>query len=68
LGEFGAIIHADYNSRVRWTTYIREEAEKRSIGWAYWNFCEDLFGIINLKTKLWDRNILKALLPNSPLI
>ncbi|MBY9007275.1 MAG: glycoside hydrolase family 5 protein [Candidatus Lokiarchaeota archaeon] len=68
LGEFGAISKADYNSRVRWTKNIRVEAEKRDIGWAYWNFCEDLFGIYNSKTKLWDRNLLKALLPNSPLI
>ena len=65
IGEFGAISKADYNSRVRWTKFIREEAEKRGIGWSYWDFCEELFGIYNLKTKLWDRNLLKALIPDS---
>ncbi len=65
LGEFGAISKADYNSRVRWTKFIREEVEKRNIIWVYWDFCDEDFGIYNLKTKLWDRNLLKALLPNN---
>jgi len=41
LGEFGAIIQADMASRVRWTRFVRSEAEKRGFGWAYWDFCRN---------------------------
>ena len=40
LGEFGAIVHADLASRERYTRLVRTEAEKRGLGWAYWDFCQ----------------------------
>jgi endoglucanase len=42
LGEFGTIINADLPSRVRWTSLVREEAEKRGFAWAYWDYCRNL--------------------------
>ncbi len=37
LGEFAAIDRADAVSRERYTRYVREEAERRGYGWAYWD-------------------------------
>lgn len=41
LGEFGAGINADIESRARWTRVARTEAEKRGFGWGYWDFCRN---------------------------
>lgn len=38
LGEFGAGINADLESRARWTRVARTEAERRSFGWGYWDY------------------------------
>ncbi len=37
LGEFAAIDNADLPSRERYTRFVREEAERRGMGWAYWD-------------------------------
>lgn len=37
LGEFGVIDRADPKSRENYVRLIREEAERRDIGWAYWD-------------------------------
>lgn len=37
LGEFGAIDRADPKSRENYVRLVREEAERRNIGWAYWD-------------------------------
>jgi len=37
LGEFAAIDRADMASRERYTRFVREEAERRGFGWAYWD-------------------------------
>lgn len=37
MGEFGANEFVDKASRIRWLRFIREEAEKRGIGWGLWN-------------------------------
>lgn len=37
LGEFGAIDSADPQSRENWLRLVRTEAERRKIGWAYWD-------------------------------
>ena len=60
LGEFGAYSKADMESRVRWTTFVRQEAEKRGIGWAYWEFCAG-FGIYDPEAKRWREELLRAL-------
>jgi len=37
LGEFAVIDHADRKSRENWVRLVRQEAERRDIGWAYWD-------------------------------
>jgi endoglucanase len=37
MGEFGVGDTADADSRARWLRAVRTEAEKRHIGWAYWD-------------------------------
>jgi endoglucanase len=37
MGEFGAIDHADLASRAAWIRATRQEAERRGLGWAYWD-------------------------------
>ncbi len=37
LGEFGAIDNADAASRARFVHLVRTEAERRGMGWAYWD-------------------------------
>jgi endoglucanase len=41
LGEFGAGVNADVESRARWTRTARTEAEKRGFGWGYWDYCRN---------------------------
>jgi endoglucanase len=36
MGEFGAGDMADMDSRERWVRDVRTEAERRHMGWAYW--------------------------------
>ncbi len=62
LGEFGSYKKADTASRVRWMSFVRSEAEKRSIPWTYWGFCAD-FGLYDRETKAWRPQLLKALIP-----
>ena len=37
MGEFGAIDYADSRSRTIFLKMVRKEAERRGIGWAYWD-------------------------------
>lgn len=60
LGEFGAYQAADMESRVRWTTFIAREAERRNFSWSYWEFCAG-FGAYDAQTGQW-REPLKAAL------
>lgn len=62
MGEFGAYSRADLDSRVRWTAAVREEAEKRGISWAYWEFGAG-FGVYDRGTKAYVAPLLKALIP-----
>ncbi|WED20615.1 glycoside hydrolase family 5 protein [Vibrio sp. JC009] len=62
MGEFGVFEKADMESRVRWTTFLREEAEKRRISWSYWEFCRT-FGIYDLDNNKWRKDLLEALQP-----
>jgi len=38
LGEFGSYRAADMDSRENYTRFVRDEVEKRGMGWAYWEF------------------------------
>ncbi|MBB3114622.1 endoglucanase [Paenibacillus phyllosphaerae] len=60
LGEFGAYSKADIDSRLRWTEFVRSEAEKRNITWAYWEFGAG-FGVYNRERAQWNRDLLQVL-------
>jgi endoglucanase len=62
LGEFGAYSKADLDSRVRWTTCVREQAEARGFAWAYWEFGAG-FGLYDLNARQWHDKLLRALIP-----
>lgn len=62
LGEFGAYSKADMDSRVRWTEFVRSEAERYGFAWAYWEFASG-FGIYDPEAKIWREDLLKALIP-----
>jgi endoglucanase len=61
LGEFGAYEKGDMASRANYTRIVRDEAERRGIGWAYWEFASS-FGVYSPKTGTWVEPIRKALL------
>ncbi|MBN2086177.1 MAG: glycoside hydrolase family 5 protein [Anaerolineales bacterium] len=67
LGEFGAYQRADMASRALWTAFVAREAEAESFSWAYWEFCAG-FGLYDLATNRWRDPLLRALLPNSPVL
>lgn len=62
LGEFGSYSKADENSRLRWTEFIRAEAEKRGFSWSYWEFGAG-FGIYDREKKQWRENLWRSLVP-----
>ena len=62
LGEFGAYIKADMNSRARWTKFLADEAIKREFSFDYWEFCANEFGLYDQKTKSFREPLLKAVL------
>ncbi len=59
LGEFGAVNAADLESRARWARCVVEEAKRRGISWAYWEFCSD-FGVYDLGKRAWRQPLLEA--------
>jgi len=61
LGEFGAYEKADMKSREAYTRIVRDEAERRGIGWAYWEFASS-FGVYSPKTGSWIEPLRRALL------
>lgn len=62
IGEFGAYSKAPQDSRVRWTEFVRSEAERRGFAWAYWEFAAG-FGIYDPDAHVWREDLLKALIP-----
>lgn len=62
LGEFGAYSKADMPSRIRWTQYVREQAEARGFAWAYWEFGAG-FGAYDRASQAWREELLRALIP-----
>jgi endoglucanase len=62
LGEFGAYSKADMESRVRWTEFVRSEAERHGFAWAYWEFGSG-FGVDDPDAKVWREDLLRALIP-----
>ena len=52
LGEFGAYSKADMESRARWTNFVADEALKRKMSFAYWEFCSG-FGVYDPQKNQW---------------
>jgi endoglucanase len=61
LGEWGSHDKADMRSREAYTRIVRDEAERRGIGWAYWEFASS-FGVYSPKSNSWIEPIRRALL------
>jgi endoglucanase len=61
MGEFAANDRGDMGSRVRWTRYVREEAERRGYGWAYWDDGGSMKAF-NVKSGDWIEPVRDALL------
>jgi len=61
MGEFGSIATADQTSRQKWTEFVTREAEKRNIGWLYWELCSE-FKVYDCQLDTWDVSLLKTLI------
>lgn len=61
LGEFGAIDNADAASRARYVHLVRTEAERRGMGWAYWDDGGQ-FRSYYVMTRKWVPYLKRALL------
>lgn len=58
LGEFGAYEKAGMDSRLRWTRFVAQEAQRLGLSHAYWEFCAG-FGLYDRESAAW-REPLKA--------
>ncbi|MCG2588118.1 glycoside hydrolase family 5 protein [Rhodohalobacter sulfatireducens] len=67
LGEFGAYERAPLESRIIWNDYVRKSAEQRDFSWAYWEFGAG-FGIYDRDSSEWKDGLLKALIPDTPIV
>jgi len=63
LGEFGAYSRADHASRIRWTRFVREQAEARGFSFAYWEFGAG-FGAYDRDANRWRPELKDALVPS----
>ena len=61
LGEFGAYDAGDMADRVRWTSFVAREAERRGWSWSYWQFDSD-FVAYDIPGLQWVEPIRDALL------
>jgi len=60
LGEFGAIDKAPSDSRARYAENVRLAAERRNIGWCYWEWGTG-FAAYDLTTERWRSGMKRAL-------
>lgn len=64
LGEFGAYSGSEpegHDSRIRWTRFVREQAQSRGFSYAYWDFSAD-FSVFDKKTGAFREELLKAII------
>ena len=59
--EFGTYEKVDMPSRVAYTRFVRDEAERRGIPWTFWEFASE-FGVWSPKTGKWVEPLRRALL------
>lgn len=62
LGEFGVYSTAEKASRIRWTGFVRQQAEQHGFAWAYWEFAAG-FGVYDPVKLKWREDLLNALIP-----
>ena len=62
LGEFGAHSAGDMAARVTWARTVRDEAEQRGIGWAWWELASDFSGVWSPPARDWVEPLRRALL------
>ena len=60
MGEFGIMDTADPVSRETWLSLVRHEAERRHIGWAYWDD-GGKFQAMDVTHRRWVPNLRRAL-------
>ena len=65
LGEFGVTQNADIVSQANYTSFVREEAEKRGMVWILWQLFADrsLGALYDESTGSFRKEILDALMP-----
>ena len=62
VGEFGTTNNADIASRVRWTRFNRELAERHGLSWGCWSYAPS-FSIYDTTRSRWHHDLLDALIP-----
>lgn len=62
MGEFGAVDAADAASRARWLVAVREGAERRGLGWAYWDNGGE-FALLRPRERAWVEPVRRAVAP-----
>lgn len=62
LGEFGAYRAGDLASRAAYARLVRDEAERRGIGWAWWELASDFSGVWDPAAGRWVEPLRRALL------
>jgi endoglucanase len=65
IGEFGAYAAVEHAGRVRWTRWVRTEADRLGLPWAYWDLDTD-FGVYDLDRDAWREDLLDALMSQEP--
>lgn len=61
LGEFGAYREAPMAARAAYARLVREEAEARGMGWAWWEFASDFSPVWDAAKQQWVEPIRQAL-------
>lgn len=62
LGEFGAYRAGDLGSRAAYARFVRDAAQRRGMGWAWWEFASDFSGLWDPKAQAWVAPLQRALL------
>jgi endoglucanase len=60
MNEFGATSGSDRTSRLNWIRFARQYAETNHVGWTWWDFHGNLFGL-KPRGGAWDQDLVKAL-------
>lgn len=64
IGEFGSIVYADPDSRVRWTNFLARWFEEQNFSWTYWEFSAYHYGFYKPETGEFNLPLKNGLLHN----